>query len=142
MAVKLDLTRSVEELKRVDHLFFVTLKYTRTADVILNTIRRMISAMEYAAEDVMQYLLQKKKIKEIPSTNKEKFEILGKKALSEDDLSFYNYLKKIERSEHTGRDEYRKNVALVTQFVEVDMVMLGDFFEKTQMIISKLAKIK
>ena len=37
-----------EELKRADHLLYVTLKYTRTADVIKNTIHRLLNAIDYA----------------------------------------------------------------------------------------------
>ncbi len=32
---------ALQELKRADHLIYVTLKYTRTVDVIKNTIKRL-----------------------------------------------------------------------------------------------------
>jgi hypothetical protein len=35
------MTESYEELKRVEHLIYVSLKYTRTVDVILNILNRM-----------------------------------------------------------------------------------------------------
>ena len=38
------LENAKEELKRVDHLIFVSLKYTRTVDVLLNVINRIISS--------------------------------------------------------------------------------------------------
>ena len=35
-----------EELKRADHMIYVTLKYTRTADVIHNILKRLINAFD------------------------------------------------------------------------------------------------
>ena len=34
-----------DELKRADHLVFISLKYTRTCDIIRNTIERIINAI-------------------------------------------------------------------------------------------------
>ena len=137
-----DLSRAVEEVKRVDHLYFVTLKYTRTADVILNTIKRMISAIEFGTEDVLGYMHEKSRLKEIPQTNKERVAILKRYGLTEEDIDFYNFLKRIERSSYSGREEYRKNVAMVTNFVEVDIALLGEYFDKLRGVINKMEKIK
>ena len=138
----IDFSRAVEEIKRADHLYFVTLKYTRTADVISNTVKRLISSIEMAAEDALDYLKSKNKVKEIPVTNKERVTLLRKFALNDEDIEFYNFLKRIDRSKYTGKEEYRKNVALVTHFVEVDINLLGDYFERTKNIVDKVARIK
>ena len=53
---------SKEELKRADHLLYVTLKYTKNIDVIRNAIRRLINACDYAILDVTEWLKAKKKI--------------------------------------------------------------------------------
>ena len=37
-----NLENAKEELKRIDHLIYVTLKYTRTVDVLLSVVERMI----------------------------------------------------------------------------------------------------
>ena len=36
-----------KELKRVDHLIYVSLKYTRTVDVFKNIIKRLISTIDF-----------------------------------------------------------------------------------------------
>ena len=41
------LSDAVEEIKRVDHLVFVSLKYTRTVDVIKSVVDRIISALDF-----------------------------------------------------------------------------------------------
>ena len=48
-----------EELKRVDHLIFVSLKYTRTVDVILNVVQRMIDAYDFAIDALLKYAQEK-----------------------------------------------------------------------------------
>ena len=55
-----------EELKRADHLLYVTLKYTKNIDVIKNAIRRLVNSCDYTILDVMEYLKSRKKIKEYP----------------------------------------------------------------------------
>ena len=41
------------QLLRADHLFHVTLKYTRTVDVIRNTIERLIGGLDFAIKDAL-----------------------------------------------------------------------------------------
>ena len=51
-----------EELKRADHLIYVSLKYTRTCDIMKNAIKRLISAFELAMQDYLEAMRKKKKI--------------------------------------------------------------------------------
>ena len=64
-----------EELKRADHLIFVSLKYTRTMDVLESIVKRLIKCLEFGLEGLLQLLKKKKKIKEIPTSYKEKIEV-------------------------------------------------------------------
>src|SRR3989338_11155749 len=61
------LAEAKEELKRVDHLIFVSLKYTRTVDVIKSVIERMITFFDFAIDALLKYAKGKKMITEIPS---------------------------------------------------------------------------
>ena len=54
-----------EELKRADHLLYVTLKYTRNVDVIKNIIKRLINAYDYAVLEALKYL-KVKNISDVP----------------------------------------------------------------------------
>ena len=62
--------RAQDELKRVDHLIYVSLKYTRTCDVMLNAMKRMISAFELGMNDLLYHYQEKKKIKETEAWKK------------------------------------------------------------------------
>lgn len=126
-----DIDTARGELKRADHLIYVTLKYTRTADVIKNVIKRLISAIDFAVMD----LYDKTKVKDIPSTSKERCEMLLKlysrvKELK-DFVEFYNLLRRIDRSEFTAKEEYRKNVTLITSAMNVTTDVLLDFYGHT-----------
>src|SRR3989344_3796648 len=128
---------AAEELKRADHLIYVTLKYTRTADVIKNTIKRLISAMDFGIADVLKYLAKKKKVKAVPELPKLRADLLHKiSAEFQDDIHFYYHLKAIDKA------EYRKNVALLAHLspketVEVNMPLLNTFYQQTKDFIKR-----
>ena len=60
------------ELRRADHLIYVSLKYTRTCDVIKNAIKRLLSAFDLMFVDYLEKMKYEKKIEEVPSTRKER----------------------------------------------------------------------
>ena len=137
-----DIDEAKEELKRADHLIFVTLKYTRTIDVIRNTIKRLINAFDFEILKALESAKNKKRIKLIPLLPRPRYEFLVK--LMKDEriaelIDFYSFLRRTDRIEGFGKDEYRKNVAMVVldsgKRVEIDMKTLRDYFDKTKYFI-------
>ncbi|MDO8556282.1 MAG: hypothetical protein Q7R96_03855 [Nanoarchaeota archaeon] len=127
-----------EELKRADHLIYVSLKYTRTADVIKNTIKRLIAAMDFVIADILKYLKTKKKrVKTIPELPKLRADLLhSMSAEFQDDIHFYYLLKSIDKAEYSKKEEFRKNVALLAHLspketVEVNMALLTEHYKRT-----------
>ncbi|MBS3150420.1 hypothetical protein J4425_01270 [Candidatus Woesearchaeota archaeon] len=128
-----------QELRRADHLLYVTLKYTKTTDVIKNAIRRLINACDYAILNVLEYLKEKKKIKEVPLTPLARAEEVKKrlkKAELIDFINFYLDLKKIDKAEYTKKEEFKKNVRLIVmneeeESYEINIVKLYEFYERT-----------
>ena len=106
-----------EEIKRADHLVYVTLKYTRTVDVIKSIIKRLISAYNYVILEALEYAKDKKKIKEIPNSAQDRILLLKK--IYKDDLKDYlkllELLKTLNDAEYEKKEEYRKHVALIEQ---------------------------
>ena len=80
------LTDAKEELKRVDHLIYVSLKYTRTADIFINTISRMIDAYNHMFDALLKYNVEHKVIDEIPLAPIEKGNLL-KELYKEDKIT-------------------------------------------------------
>lgn len=131
---------AIEEIKRADHSLYVTLKYTKTVDVIKSTIKRLIAALEYSVSDILNIMKDKKKIKNIPDTPVSRFEILPSvfkrdKVMyktMQDYLNLYYLLRKLDKSTYKAREEYRKNLTLITPDMDVNIVLLILMFKKTK----------
>ncbi|MDD5254159.1 MAG: hypothetical protein PHG05_03615 [Candidatus Nanoarchaeia archaeon] len=125
-----------EELKRADHLLYVTLKYTRTADVIHNLIKRLVSAFELCFEIILQDFKNNKKIKDVPKTGLEKAILLEKLMVKDkvfmDYICFYYVLWEIKRNSYEGKEEYRKHVALISKDFTVKTDLLKEYYEITE----------
>lgn len=131
-----------EELKRIDHLIFVTLKYTRTVDIIKTILEKFILTIDYKIEKLYNVQYDLGKIKEIPLVpmvrlkNLERLHPHDKKI--KDMIDFYMTLKKICNAEQRAKEEYRKNVTLVTKEQEVNIPKLKEYVEKTKEYVQYL----
>ncbi len=125
-----------EELKRVDHMFYVSLKYTRTCDVIKNIIKRMLAAYDYTFSAILESLEEDGKIDSVPSLEKNRVELVSKsKTKYKDYIKHYNLLKKIDEAEFDRREEYRKHVTLSLKFdedstLEVNVPTILEYYKK------------
>ena len=142
-----ELTESaLEEIKRADHSIYVSLKYTRTVDIIKNTIKRLISAMDISIILGLEYAKEKKKLPNIPQSARQRAtEIVRLYPQMKKSMDFYNRLKNIDRADFTKKEEYRKNVALIAKVgskkVEVGQEELRDFFDITVVFSKALAEM-
>jgi len=127
------ISKARDELKRVDHLIYVSLKYTRTVEVIRNVLSRVIEGFDVA----MNALLENKKIDEIPNITKAKCDLI--KRYYEDEktreyIEFYLYLRKLMRCKYTERQEFRRHVTMIGNYdgtnVEVNIDNLSEVYEK------------
>ncbi|MEM4244899.1 MAG: hypothetical protein QW404_01200 [Candidatus Nanoarchaeia archaeon] len=128
------------QLLRAEHLFYVTLKYTRTADVIRNAIKRLISALDYTVED----MLEAKKTKNIPTIPLMRVDLL-KKIYPKDKkvnelIEFYYLLRRIDKSRYDVKEEFRKNVALIAEGEVVNIERLKEFLHKTKEFVELYSK--
>src|SRR3989338_4154000 len=109
--------QKVEKEKRIaDHLLYVSLKYTKTGDVILNLIERWRVMIEETVNAMLEKLKKKKDISSIPNTPLAKVKILMQEFRKEQDikdtLELYMFFKRINQLEHIKENEFRKNVTL------------------------------
>lgn len=125
-----------EELKRIDHLIFVTLKYTRTADIIRTIVGKFILALDYETEKFYELKFERKEIKSIPPVPlmrmKNLEQLYSKDQKVKDVVDFYIYLKSVFNAEYKAKEEYRKNVTLVTKSTEINIAMLKEYMETTR----------
>jgi hypothetical protein len=139
--------RAIEELKRADHSVYVTLKYTKTADVMYNTLLRLINAFEISFNFLMEHLKEKKRIKEIPGSMKEKVEIIFKKFPKfKKYIKLYELFKEIEKAPYSGREEYRKHATIISRvsakkIVEIDIPVLISYYNITKEFVRLVREI-
>lgn len=144
------LNKVKNEIKRIDHLFFVSLKYTRTVDVLRNVIKRMISAFDEGIAALLEYAVRNKKIKksEIPPAPRLRLELV-KSLYSSDErirefMDFYLNLRKIiQAKKYTKKEEHRRHVAMITEiepnnFIEVNIDLLSEYYKKTKEFLEYL----
>lgn len=127
-----------EELKRADHLIYVTLKYTKTVDVIRNTIFRFINAMDYAVLEVLSYL-RVKNISDVPRMRME--QLLEKLPKVKEYADFYFLLRKIYNTKFDHKEEYRKNVTLLTEEGDVNIETLKEYYTKAKRFVKTMQDI-
>jgi hypothetical protein len=106
-----------EELKRVDHQVYVSLKYTRTSDVLRNIIARMIDAYTFLIDTLIKLAKEEHRIMDMPSRPIEKASLVKK--LYDDEIVRQNadlflLLREILNAEYRSECEFRRHVAVIT----------------------------
>ncbi|HLD37903.1 MAG TPA: hypothetical protein VJA20_00505 [Candidatus Nanoarchaeia archaeon] len=125
----------IQEKISADHLLYVSLKYTKTCDVIMNLLLRWRRMIETSIDALLDHAKKKKKISSVPETSVKKLdkakEIFKKNNDIMNTLKFYEMLRKLEelRTERIG--EFRKNVNLKIFYMggetDVDLKKLKDY---------------
>ena len=141
---------AIQELKRVDHLFWVSLKYTRTVDVIKHVIERLISCIGYGLEALLKYAKEKKLVASIPANVGLRCDLL-KEIFPEnleliDYINFYIMLRKLSKAEYTKKEEFRRHVTMIAtiekgEIVNVDIDTLKEYYDRTKNFVNFVKKI-
>lgn len=117
----------IQEKIRADHLLYVSLKYTKTCDVIVNLLLRWRRMIETSIDEILKHAKTRKKISSIPSSPLGKMEEVKKLFKKNDDflevIEIYEMLRKIEDLRKDRIGEFRKNVTLRVNYrgEEVDI---------------------
>ncbi len=147
--MKESLDRAKEELKRVDHSIYVSLKYTRTVDMFKRILERLISACEYGMDALLKYAKKKKKLQELPAFSGLKYDVIIKlfsdNAELLDYIDFYSMLKKINRATYTKRLEFRRHVTMTTiidgKQMEIKIDHMYEYYEKAKEFIGYVEQL-
>jgi hypothetical protein len=106
----------IKEKTSADHLLYVSLKYTKTCDVILNLIARWKNLMEVSFDRLIRNSVEKKKIPNMPISPKQRIEFMRlyfkKNERIQEVIPLYIFFKKIPELDKTRGGEFRKNVNL------------------------------
>ena len=133
------LEQAREELKRADHQIYVSLKYTRTVDVLKNIILRLIASFDQGIEALLTFAKSQKKLTEIPIQPVARMELL--KEVYEPDphhnwMEFYELLRQISKADFERSQEYRRHVTMTAHLngksIEITIDIINDYFEATK----------
>ncbi len=142
---------AIDEKKRADHLLFVSLKYTRTVDVIRHTIERIINSYEFIINGYLELLKEDKKIEDIPSAPGIKVETIVKHYEEDEELikhvEFYKFLRRLLRAKFTRSTEFRRHVTMTStiidpeneteNIVKVDIDEIQEYYKKLKEFLDK-----
>ncbi len=110
------LEKIIKEKISADHLLYVSMKYTKTCDVMINLIKRWKIMMDYAFDSLLEKAKKKKTIKKIPEAPKLRIDLIKETFTKEDSvikaLNEYQLFKLIEILKKTKENEFRKGVCL------------------------------
>lgn len=134
----------IQEKISADHLLYVSLKYTKTCDVIKNLILRWRIMIEKSIDGILTHAKKKKKISEVPSNPVKKIELMEKLFKKDKNIMAvieeYKMFRKIDelRCERIG--EFRKNVNLKVFYqgneININLEKLKEYAEMLEKFIS------
>ena len=138
--------RIIKEKISADHLLYVSLKYTKTCDVIQNLLLRWANMIELALEFLIEKLKKQKKWKVVPDAPLARLlqlkRIYASDALISRILDMYEMFRDIERLEKVRENEFRKGVNLKVFYkgneVNVNLLTLNEYAELLERFISIL----
>lgn len=109
--------QKIEKEKRAaDHLLYVSMKYTKTCDVMVNLMLRWQSMIEESINAMLEKAKKRRLISSIPAAPRAKVNVLRELLKKEKDvidtLELYMFFKRLNQMEQIREAEFRKNVAL------------------------------
>lgn len=139
----------IKEKTSADHLLYVSLKYTKTCDVILNLLARWKSLLEISFDAILEHRVEAGKIPEMPATPKQRIEFMKKYFKKNDDIQnvipLYIFFKRIPELNKTRSGEFRKNVNLKiiepTRTTDINMEKLGEYYETVEKFMTEVKRI-
>ena len=138
----------IKEKTSADHLLYVSLKYTKTCDVILNLLARWKSLIEISFDAILEKKVEDGKIPMMPTNPKQRIEFVKKyfnrDVVVQDVIPLYIFFKRIPDLNKTRSGEFRKNVNLKvigpTKATEINMEKLGEYYEIIEKFISEVKR--
>jgi hypothetical protein len=139
----------IKEKTSADHLLYVSLKYTKTCDVILNLLARWKSLIELSFDTILEEAIEAGKVPHTPESPKQRIEFIKKYFKKSDEIQsvvpLYIFFKRVPDLNKTREGEFRKNVNLKVieqrRVTEINMEKLGEYAEIVEKFVSEVKKI-
>ena len=136
----------IKEKISADHLLYVSLKYTKTCDVILNLLQRWKNLIGLGMERLIEQAKKDKKWKPIPDAPRAKIiqlrRIYSNNCNILNALELYEFFLDINKLEKIREGEFRKGVNLKVKFreeiININLDKLKEYAEVLERFISAL----
>lgn len=136
----------IKEKISADHLLYVSLKYTKTCDVIINLLFRWKNMIELGMERLIDRIKKQKKWKPVPDAPRARLVQLKKIYASNPDIleafTLYELFRDIEILEKVRENEFRKGVNLKVmykgQVININLEKLKEYAAVLERFISAL----
>ena len=136
----------IKEKISADHLLYVSLKYTKTCDVIINLLLRWKIMIELAMEKLIERAKKAKKWKLVSDAPKAHLVQLKKIYINEPivfkALELYEMFRDIEKLDKVRENEFRKGVNLRVNYngkdVNINLEALKEYSQILEKFISYL----
>ena len=134
----------IQEKISADHLLYVSLKYTKTCDVIMNLLLRWKRMIETSIDKILEHAKKKKKIPSISTNPLGKIEQI-KKLFKKDKnflevIELYEMFRKVKELRTERMGEFRKNVNLRVFYkgkeINIDLEKLKEYANMLERFIS------
>lgn len=138
------LEKIMKEKISADHLLYVSMKYTKTCDVMINLIKRWKIMMDLSFDGILDKAKKKKKVKTIPTAPKLKIDLIKVAFADEPDVmnavKEYEMFKLIDVLKKTKENEFRKGVCLGVlykgEIIAVNLEKLKEYSEILEKFIN------
>jgi hypothetical protein len=134
----------IKEKISADHLLYVSLKYTKTCDVIINLILRWKIMIDRSLDVLIKKSGKKwKHGSEAPRAKLIQLKkIYDKTPIVKETLELYEFFRDIDKLEKTRESEFRKGVNLKVKYagniVDVNLEKLAEYSKTLERFISYL----
>lgn len=136
----------IKEKISADHLLYVSLKYTKTCDVIINLLFRWKIMIDLGMDRLVEKAKKQKKWKPVPNAPRAKLIQLKQIYANNKDiietLNLYDLFRDIEQLEKLRENEFRKGVNLKVNYrgqaININLDKLKEYSAILERFISAL----
>ena len=145
MDLKSDIEKTNDEIKRLDHLILVSLKYTRTGDMLKEVVENLIETYEWIILILLEYLVDTKNIEEKPISVKKRCSTIKENIKLEgigEHIDLYLRMRKLLKTDYQRINEYRRHVTMKGIVEDKEMVinidLVTEYYEEIKELFKKV----
>jgi len=138
----------IKEKTSADHLLYVSLKYTKTCDVILNLLARWKNLIEVGFDRIIARGIEEGDIPCEPMSPKQRIEFIRKYFKKSEEIQniipLYIFFKRVPDLNKTREGEFRKNVNLKViesdRTTEINLEKLSEYAKVVEDFVCEVKK--